>query len=52
MEAITGGFHNLPVARFDGRSYEVIVARQDRLHRLRVLLPQAGAAFQVGKQEG
>ncbi len=51
VKAVAGAFDHLPVGAFHGCPHELVVAGQDGLHRLRKLLPQPGAAFQVRKKE-
>jgi hypothetical protein len=51
METITRGLDDVTVALLDRIPQDLIMAGQRRAHRLRVLLPQARRALEIGEQE-
>jgi hypothetical protein len=50
--AFAPAFDDPAVGLSDGGCHEGVVAGQRRAHRRGVLLPEAGAAFDVGEEEG
>ena len=51
-EAVADRLHDLAARALDGAAQDGVVALERLLHGLLVLLPQAGAALDVGKEEG
>jgi hypothetical protein len=51
-KGIAHGFEDVAAVGLNGGAEESVVAGQRLLHRFEVLLPEAGAAFDVGEQEG
>ena len=59
LRVVEGGAHavarhldDAAAMRVDSRPRQFIVPRQRELHALRLALPQLGAAFDIGKEEG
>jgi hypothetical protein len=52
VDAISARFHELATIAFHRLSSNRVVARQGRPHSLGFLLPEAGASFDVGEEEG
>ena len=52
MDAIPGHFHDRAVVALHCGFRDRVVARQGRTHPFGLLLPQPGAALDIGEQEG
>ena len=52
MNTVARHFHDAAMVRLDGSACDRIVPGQGRTHPRRVLLPQAGAALDVGEEKG
>ena len=50
-EAVTGGLDHVPAVTLDGLDHQLVVSRQRRGHRVRMLFPQARRTLQIGEQE-
>jgi hypothetical protein len=51
-EGVADGLEDAAAVALDRRGEQDVVALQGNTHGLRLALPQAGRAFDVGKQEG
>ena len=52
VHPVAGGLHHVAVVRLDRRTQDLVVAGERGLHRVGVLLPEAGRALDVGEEEG
>jgi len=52
VSAVAGLLHHVPAVRHDRVPQDLVVARERGSHLARLLLPEAGRAFDVGEQEG
>jgi hypothetical protein len=51
VQSVTRGFDHVPVALLDRIAQDLVVSSQHVAHRLRVVLPQARRALEIGEQE-
>ena len=52
VETVTRRLHHVPATRLDRVTNDLVMARQRRLHRLRMLLPQTRRTLEISEQEG
>jgi len=48
MEAVAGRLHHVTLMVFDRVAQQLVVTRQRGAHRVGVLLPESGRAFEIG----